>query len=300
MKPTLFVVYEDIKTLKDNFSIKAILLSLLVVSFLPYIILGRFDGIGSQITHSIAVLLIMMQLLMPYLAMRASYKSISGEIERNNHRLLLTFPISRFNLLIGKWISRSLATSVAIILHVLVSVLISTVFYKPMNIQDVIWITLMTIILGFIFCAIGVTISCITDADSIIPDLLVTVVYAPVVFFWRLIPIVFKFLIEGGGVDNLPDPDYSGLDYFILRLNPLESYSSLVSWGISSDINILIPSSLKLPNVNTGRIVTYSSTPLEPSSIPVYAQEFVTITLSFLIPILIMMYGYWKLKNREL
>lgn len=300
MKPTLFVTYEDLKTLKDNFSIKAVILSLLVVGFLPYVILGRFDGIGSQITHPIAVLLIMMQLLIPYLAMRASYKSISGEIKRNNHRLLLTFPISRFNLLVGKWISRSIATAVAIVIHVAVSVITSNVFYKGMNIQDVVWITIMTILLGSVFCAIGVAVSCITDADSIIPDLLVTIVYAPVVFFWRLIPVIFKFLIEGGGVDNLPEPDYTGFDYLILRLNPLESYSSLVSWGVSSDINILIPSSLRLPDVNAGRIVTYSSTPLEPSSVPVYAQEFVTITLSLLIPFLITMYGYWKLKNREL
>ena len=300
MRPTLFVVYEDIKTLKSNFSIKAVILSLLLVAFLPYIILGRFDGIGSQITHSIAVLLIMMQLLMPYLAMRVSYKSISGEIKRNNHRLLLTFPISRLNLLIGKWISRSLATAVAIILHVVVSVLISSILYKSMNAQDVVWITIVTILLGAVFCAIGIAISCTTNADSIIPDLLITIVYAPVVFFWRGIPVLFKFLIGGGSVNNLPDPDYAGSDYFILRLNPLESYSSLVSWGISSDINILIPSSLRLPDFNTGQIITYSSTPIEPSSVPVYAQEFVTITLSFLIPLLIMMYGYWKLKNREL
>lgn len=299
MRPTLFVVYEDIKTLKDNFSIKAVILSLLTVSFLPYIILGRFDGIGSQISNSVAVLLIMMQLLVPYLAMRMSYKSISGEIERNNHRLLLTFPISRFNLLIGKWISRSFATSVAVILHVLVSVLVSSVAYKSMNPRDVIWITLMTIVLGAVFCAIGVAISCITNSDSIIPDLLITVVYAPVVFFWRLIPVVLKFLIEGGSINNLPEADYTGLDYFILRLNPLESYSSLVSWGLSSDVNILIPSTLSLPNLEAQQIINYSSSPLKPASVPLYAQEVVTITLSFLIPILIMMYGYWKLKNKE-
>lgn len=299
MRPTLFVVYEDIKTLKDNFSIKAVILSLLTVAFLPYIILGRFNGIGSQISNSVAVLLITMQLLIPYLAMRTSYKSISGEIERNNHRLLLTFPISRFNLLIGKWISRSLATSVAVILHVLVSVLVSSVAYKSMSPRDVIWITLMTVLLGAVFCAIGVAISCITNSDSIIPDLLVTVVYAPVVFFWRLIPVVLKFLIEGGGINNLPEAEYTGLDYFILRLNPLESYSSLVSWGLSSDVNILIPSTLSLPDLEAQQIINYSSSPLEPASVPLYAQEVVTITLSFLIPILIMMYGYWKLKNKE-
>lgn len=300
MRPITFVVYEDIKTLKDNFSVKVLLLSLFVISFLPYLILGRFSGLGSIISNPVSVLLIMMQLLVPYLAMRMSYKGISGEIRRNNHRLILTFPISRFDLVIGKWISRSVATAVAVVLHVFVSVVISTILYNPMNIQNVVWITIITVLLGAIFCSIGIAVSCTTNADSIIPDVLVTIVYVSLVFFWRLIPFSIKILIEGGGIENLPSGDYGGLEYLILRLNPLESYASIVSWGIRSDINILIPSSLRLPDVTNQRIIEYSVTPVKSSSIPIYAHELFTITLSVLIPILIMLYGYRKLKKRPL
>ena len=300
MRPTLFVVYEDMKTVKDNFSIKVVLLSILIISVLPYVILSRFSGLGSEISNTVSVLLILMQLLLPYLAMRLSYTSISGEIERNNHRLLLTFPVSRLNLVLGKWISRSIATAVGVLLYVSTSLITSTVVYNSMNIQDVAWITFTTMLLGTVFCAIGVTVSCVTDASSIVPDVLITLVYLPVVLFWRIVPFLIKIISEGGGVSNLPSPDYSGFDYLLLRLNPLESHASLVSWGISSDINIFIPSSLRVPDVVSGGILTYSTTPTEPTQVPIYAQEMITVPLSVLIPIALMAYGYWKFKNKEL
>lgn len=300
MRPTIFVIYEDIKTLLDTFSIKALIVSVFIISMFPYLVLSRFDVLGSQISNSVAVLVIVLQLSVPYIAMRMSYTSVSGEIDRNNHRLLLTFPISRLNLVVGKWISRSIATAAAITMYTLISLMTSSLLYKSMSLGEILWITFVSSVIGAVFCSIGVAISCVTNPNSIVPDLLTLAFYAPLVFLWRLIPFIFELLSEGGEILPLPPAGYDGWQYFILRVNPMETYSSLLSSGINSDINIFIPSTLRLPDVSNARIIDYSSTPVDPGSVPIYAQELFTIPISVLIPIGFLAYGYWKIRKRDL
>jgi ABC-type transport system involved in multi-copper enzyme maturation permease subunit len=300
MRPTIFVIYEDIKTLLDTFSIKALIVSVFIISMFPYLVLSRFDAFGSQISNSVAVLVMVLQLSVPYIAMRMSYSSVSGEIDRNNHRLLLTFPMSRLNLVVGKWISRSIATAVAVTMYTLISLMTSSLLYKSMSVGEILWIIFVSSIIGAIFCSIGVAVSCVTNPNSIVPDLLIAAFYVPLVFFWRLVPFILELLSEGGEILPLPSAGYDGWQYFILRVNPMETYSSLLSSGINSDINIFIPSTLRLPDVSNAKIIDYSSTPVDPGSVPIYAQELVTIPISVLIPVGFLAYGYWKIRKRDL
>lgn len=302
MRPTIFVIYEDIKTLLDKLSIKALIVSVLMISIFPYLVLSRFDALGSQISNSVAVLVMILQLSVPYIAMRMSYTSVSGEIDRNNHRLLLTFPISRLNLVVGKWISRSIATFVAITIYTLISLMISSLLYSSMSVGEIVWIIFVSSVIGAIFCSVGVAVSCVTNPNSIVPDLLIAAFYVPLVFLWRLVPFIFELLSEGGELLPLPPAEYDGWQYFILRVNPMETYSSLLSSGINSDINIFIPSTLRLPDISgpIPGIIDYSSTPVDPGSVPIYAQELVTIPISVLVPIGFLAYGYWKIRKRDL
>lgn len=300
MNPTLFVAYEDLKTLSNNIPIKSVLFSVFLIAVLPYLVLARVDFLGSRIQSATAVLLVALQLFVPYIAMRMSYKSISGEIATNNHRLLLTFPISRLNLVVGKWMSRSLAMAASVVLYAAVSVVVSTVVYESMMLLDAAWITTVTMLLAPVFCAIGVAVSCRTKSDSIVAEILVAIIYIPFVLGWRTVPFLVTVLTQGGGVNELPPAEYSSLDYLFLRLNPLESHASLVSSGISSDINIYIPSTLRVPDLAAAQFVNYSATPVDPADVALYAQEIITIPLSVLLPFGLLAYGYWKLRNREL
>jgi ABC-type transport system involved in multi-copper enzyme maturation permease subunit len=296
MKPWIFAARADIKTFKNNLSIKALILSIVTVSILPYGLISIFGF--DNISNTISVHLFVMQLLFPYICMRLTYKSISGEVEKNHHRLLLSLPIRRKDIVIGKLLSRLSIASIAAALYAVIAQAFSWYFYMPMDIISLAWITVMTVLLALVFCLIGISVSCLTSSDSIIPDIFISIVYILLIVLWRFIPFLYRAIFRNNN-STIPKNDYGTLDYLVLRLNPVESYSSLALSQIPDSINVFIPSTLRLPDFTSGTLVKYSVSPLDVTNLPVYAQEIFTVPLSMLLPTIFFLYGYWRFNSSE-
>lgn len=299
MKRIVFLAYEDMKTTVNNLSIKAALLSIVLICIIPYVIVNASGFLSDQIDDSILLFVLLMQVFIPYISLKVSYQSISSEIDEDTHRLILTMPISRFDLVFSKLISRLLFVCTGIVIYTLVSIITSSLVYKPLAFVDTILVSLVSMGLALPFVALGIWISCTTDKGSILSGLKMSIVYAPLLYMWRLIPVGIEIAFGQGSILSPPDPNYSTWQYFILRINPVESHASIVQSVTSSDITIVLPSSLSLPNLERGGIVQYPSTPLELNDPAIYVQESVTIVLSLAIPFVFFLYGYLRLRRRE-
>jgi len=299
MKRIANMVYEDLKTAFDNLSIKATILSIVLICVLPYAIVGSTSGLSEQIGDPIKVFIVVLQIFIPYLSLRVSYGSISSEIDTNTHRLLLTMPVSRLDFVISKFLSRSVFMSLGIIMYTLLSIILSSILYEPMTTSGAMIAGLISMGLATLFVAFGTCISCTTDYSSILSELKITLVYAPLVYLWRLVPVLIEILFTDSGILSPPDGDYSMWQYFILRINPLETHASMVQSMTQSDINMIMPSSLILPDFKSQGVIQYPGSPLTVDNPDVYVEETVTIIISVIIPLLFLVYGYTRFRKRE-
>lgn len=299
MKRIGYMVYEDLKTAFDNLSVKATILSILLICVAPYAIVGWSSGLSDQIGDPIQLFVVAFQIVIPYISLRVSYGSISSEIDTNTHRLLLTMPVSRLDLVVSKFLSRTVFVNLGIVMYSIISMVVSPLLYTGINTSDALIVGLVSMGLSVPFVALGVCISCTTDYSSIFSQLKITLVYAPLVYMWRLIPVLIEILFTDSGFLSPPDGDYAMWQYFILRINPIETHASLVQSMTGSDINIIMPSSLFLPDLNNGRFIEYPGSPLKVDEPAFYVEETVTVFVSIVFPLLFLAYGYIRFRRRE-
>lgn len=298
MNPILFIIYEDLRTVRKDSSFKPFTLSVILVSFLPYLLFDTYVS-TSDISNSASILVFLLHLFVPYVALKISYKSVSTEIDTNKHRLLLTFPVTRYDLIIGKLVSRWLISTLAVLVYSSISGLVSLFLFKTIPITDLVLIMLLSSVLALVFCFIGIAISCTTRSDSIFSTLKLTGVYVLLVIIWRLIPFIIEVIVSKGSL-NVKPSDYGELHYFILKLNPVESYSQILGVTASPDISYLFPSTLYVPNFTVNEIFKLSDSPVSSGDSLSISDIFLTIPLSVLIPLVILAVSFLKFRNRSL
>jgi Cu-processing system permease protein len=132
-------------------------------------------------------------LLVPLVALVLSHDAIVGERERNTLGLLLSLPVSRFEVVAAKFLGRSLALTAAVGLGLGAAMLVS----DPDSSSALVALMGPTLLLGLAFLSLGLLISTLTRRQATAASVVV-VVWFGMVFFYDLGVLGLLVITDGG------------------------------------------------------------------------------------------------------
>jgi Cu-processing system permease protein len=135
-------------------------------------------------------------LLVPLVALILSHDAIVGERERNTLGLLLSLPVGRFEVVIAKFLGRSLALAAAVGLGLGAAMLVS----EPEGVHALAALMGPTLLLGLAFLSLGMLISAVTRRQVTAASVVV-VVWFGLVFFFDL-GVLGLLVISDGGISQ--------------------------------------------------------------------------------------------------
>jgi len=135
-------------------------------------------------------------LLVPLVALVLSHDAIVGERERNTLGLLFSLPVSRLEVVIAKFLGRSLALALAVGLGLGAAALVS----DPASARTLLALVMPTLLLGLAFLSLGILISSATRRQVTAASVVVVVWFA-LVFFYDL-GLLGMLVVTDGGVSE--------------------------------------------------------------------------------------------------
>lgn len=195
----------------------------LVVVFVLFILgteylLVEVLGTGVSSAEALVVGLITPTLiLVPLIGLVTGYKSIAGERESGSHKLLLTLPHSRADVVIGKLLGRTAVVFVAILCGFVAGGLLAFVLIGGFEVTPFLVYFALTLLYAAAFVALGIGISAASGSTNVA----VLASFGTFVFF----QFVWVFVVGLIQSEWFPD-SYPDLFEVLYRLSPLVSYGS--------------------------------------------------------------------------
>jgi Cu-processing system permease protein len=192
----------------------------------------------------------------PLVGLLLSFDAISGETERGTLALSLTYPLSRAQILLGKFIAHFLVLAFAIGVGLLLTGIIAMVQHgsADMSFMPLFWLFFTSLMLGATFLGIGYLVSSLVKAPSVASGLaiiiwLVCVVLYDIALLGALVAdnggfftnVIFPYLLVANPADafrllNMPEISNnmlaSGLDAASSISSKIGQMISLLLWPI--------------------------------------------------------------------
>lgn len=162
----------------------------------------------------------------PLIGLLVGYKSIVGERERGTLDLLLSFPYTRREIVLGKLIGRTAVVSVAALVGFLIAVGVVIALSGSLSFGHYVVFVVLSIVLAFVFVALGVSLSAATRSSTLA---LVGAVILFVLFLrtiWTLIPTLIRFALNEYTPLTLDLGTRPEWVQFYVQLNPTVAYSN--------------------------------------------------------------------------
>ncbi len=200
----------------------ALSLSIVLVGGAP----AGVTGISSLtvITVSLSSLTIF---LVPLIALLLSYDALVGELEQGTMPLLLSYPISRGGVLLGKFLGHSAILGFAVLVGFGSAALLALIRADE-GFEPEAWFAFgqlvgSSILLGSVFVALGLFCSGLVNQRGTAAGLAVS--------FWLFFVLLFDMIVLGVLVTSEGDGISPGLFNSVLMLNPADVYRMLNSSG---------------------------------------------------------------------
>lgn len=176
-------------------------------------------GVGIRsIDVTIASLVSLVIYLIPLIALILGFDAIVGESERGSLDLLLSMPITRFEILIGKYCGLAVALSMATIIGFGAVGIILAIQLPGEAMFHYVGFILSAIMLGLAFLAIAVLLSCLVGDR--------TKASGGAIAIWFFFVLIFDLLLLAGLV--ITGGEYGGQIFpYLLLLNPADVFRIL-------------------------------------------------------------------------
>ncbi|MEM4308393.1 MAG: ABC transporter permease subunit [Thermoplasmata archaeon] len=184
------------KEFVDNFRNKWIIAMILIFVVLT-MVASVFGGKGSigGIEETVTVLLGIAVILVPIISIMLGYATISGEVENGSLPLLLSYPITRTEVLLGKFAGLSMVIVVATVAGFGIAGVLIVAAAGATKIGSYLLFILLTIMLGLVYLSLAVFFSTLCSRRSTSLGLGI------LIFFWSSIygTVVFGVFLATGG-----------------------------------------------------------------------------------------------------
>lgn len=176
-------------------------------------------------------------ILIPVLGTLLGYKAVVGERESGSLKLLLSFPHSRREVILGKFLGRAATVVVTVLIGFAVVGVQFAVVSNLFSLTAYVLAAGKIVILGVVFVAIAIAFS--TAMRSSMMATWGAIGLATVfVFLWDSVMVLLDAIVRppptqvSGGVIIEPSPDWF---YLIKRLNPRHAFKSATELGMTSE-----------------------------------------------------------------
>lgn len=167
------------------------------------------------------------QLFVPGVALVAGYMAVAGERQSGSLRVLLTYPFSRFDVVAGKLVGRSLVTGTALAVGFAVATgLVAVLYGFPDVVTYAQWVA-SGVLLGLAFTGLAVGGSAAAASRGRAMTLTIGSFMA-MVFFWKPVVVGVYYGLNGA----LPGVRVDAWYLLLERLNPLAAYRELAGGAL--------------------------------------------------------------------
>ena len=201
----------------------------LVVSYFGSIFTDGWQDLGITIQGMMSLV----QLLIPIIVLMLGYSAIIGEIEKGSMSSLLSLPVTRLEILLGKFIGLGSLLAITIIIGFGLAGIVIGFNVSDVDYLGYIIFIFATIMIGLVFLALALFLSTLFNKRS--------TAMGGAIFLWFffniILPIVFVGILAASSdiiniINNAPDW------YHILNLfNPLQVYSFLVTLNVGAALS---------------------------------------------------------------
>jgi len=165
-------------------------------------------------------------LFVPLVAIVLGYKSIIDERESGSIAITLSFPHSRRDMVIGKFLGRSTVLAIPVVVGLLVASGLVVVLYDSFPLAGYLLFAVVNVALGLAFLAIAVALSMSTTASRRVTAGAFGV-YLVLAVLWSELVDTFVVLLWRFRPEALADPP--GWSMLLKLSSPVESYNRLVT-----------------------------------------------------------------------
>jgi len=170
------------------------------------------------LTVSVASMTTLSVYLVPLLALLLAFDAIAGENERGGLALLLTYPVSRSEVLFGKCLAHVMALSLAISLGFGLSGLAAWAIggAGPESLLALAWLSVSAVVLGTTFLAIGYALSALARSPGAAAGLAITV--------WVVFVVLYDLGLLGALVYDSGGTFTRHVFPWLLAANPADAF----------------------------------------------------------------------------
>ncbi len=206
----------------------------LVVSYFGSIFSNGWQDLGITIQGMISLV----SLLIPIIALMLGYSAINGEIEKGSMNSLLSLPVNRLEILLGKFLGLGSLLTITITIGFGFAGIVIGLNVPNVDYLSYLFFILSTVLLGLVFLVIALFLSSLFKKRS--------AAMGSAIFIWFLfqiiLPIVFiGILVANSDILDITNnvPDW----YHVINLfNPLQVYTYLINLSTGLSMNsITIP-----------------------------------------------------------
>jgi len=195
----------------------------LVVSYFGSIFSQGWQNFGATISGMMSLV----QFLIPIIGLMLGYAAIIGEIEKGSMSSLLSLPVNRLEIILGKFFGLGSILSFTTLIGFGVAGIVIAANVVDVNYTDYLVFIGATILLGLVFLSLSLFFSSLFKKRSTAMGGAILLWF----LFNMILPLVFVgIMIASSGIENIISsggfPDwYHALELF----NPLSVYSALIS-----------------------------------------------------------------------
>ena len=183
-------------------------------------------------TDGLDVLSEAMLLLVPVIGLFVGYMAVVGERQTGSIRMVLSLPLKRSEVILGKYLGRTAVVVVPIVLGFALAAPLVVALYGSLPVADYVGFVTRVALTGAVFVAIAVGISGSVAGRGTALGLVVGT-YVLFEFFWGLVPLGVYVLLNGEVVDPTAAPTWYDA---VLRIQPSNAVDAAVDGldGIST------------------------------------------------------------------
>jgi len=178
---------------------------------------------GSEDPSTVGLLFSMLfpaTLFIPIIGLMVGYKAVVGERESGTLKLMLSLPHKRGDVVVGKFLGRSLSLTVGIVIGFAVAILVFVTQTTSFDVVAYLSFLLLSLLYGLVFVSIGVGISSLIATSSRAIGLAIFA-YIMLVFpnLWAFIPTILRWVTNGFSLDLTTEPPGWAQFFSVLSAN---------------------------------------------------------------------------------
>jgi ABC-2 type transport system permease protein len=285
--------FEDAVRSKMLWGISSVFVAFLVMSLLSAEQLFP-DPIPVDASMALAGVAMLAQLFVPGVALVAGYLSVVGERRSGSLRVLLGYPFSRSDVVVGKLAGRALVTGVALTAGFAVATVLVVALYGVPDLASFAGFVAAGALVGLTFTGLAVGGSAAAATRGRAMTLTIGS-FVGMVFFWKPVVVGLYYAVTG----SIPGMQVERWYVFLQRLNPLEAYRVLVRAALDRPVSEVpefpiedVPATISPERLELADRIA--------GEVPFYLSDWFSVVVLLAWGVVPVVAGYWWFENADL